>query len=101
MPGTRRHGYVNAITSLAADNVERTAHAVDRLVENDIVLQRIGPGHVVIVGVFRPPDNSGGAVLRSGDSFELDLNKAVLDAGVVTQRQRGGCPTGRPEALPS
>src|SRR5882757_6887887 len=33
---------VNSVASLPADNVERTADAVHGLVENDIVLKRIG-----------------------------------------------------------
>src|SRR5215218_6592549 len=90
MPGARRNGYVGAVAAFAADNIERTADAIDSLVENDIVLKRVGPGHVVIVRVFRPPDNAGRAVLRPGDGLELDLDEAVPDADVVLQKQGVG-----------
>src|SRR5678815_1458760 len=43
------HGHVDAIATLASDDIERTAHAVDSLVEHDIVLDGVGAHDVVAV----------------------------------------------------
>ena len=83
MPGVSRNLDIGSVTSLAPDNVERASDAVDGLVENDVVLESVGSGSRSIVRVLCPPDDAGGAVLRSRDSLELDLDKAVLDAAVV------------------
>src|SRR5882757_344827 len=99
VPGVGRNLDIGSVASLAADNVERTSDAVDGLVENDVVLEGIGPCHVVVVRVLRPPDDAGGAVLRSSHGLELDLDKAVLDAAVVLQQQRIGRPAGLLEHL--
>src|SRR5882757_950925 len=87
MPGVSRHRNLNPVTAFAANNVKRAADAVDGLVQNEIVLKGIGPDDVVIVLIFCPPDNAGGAVLGSVDGLELYLNEAVLDVGVVLQKQ--------------
>src|SRR5882757_2107102 len=86
LPRVGRNLDVGAVPSLAADNVERASDAVDGLVENDVVLKGIGPRHVVVVRVLCPPDDARGAILRSGDGLELDLDKAVFDAAVVLQQ---------------
>src|SRR5450631_357736 len=99
VPGVGRDRNANSIAPLPAYNVERASDTVDGLIENDIVFKRIGPGHIVIVRVFRPPDNAGGAVLGSRDGLEPYLHKAVPDAGVVLQEQRVGCPAGLLEYL--
>jgi hypothetical protein len=62
MPGVSRHHNLNPVTAFAANNVKRTANAVDGLVENKIILKGIGPDDVIIVCIFCPPDNAGGAV---------------------------------------
>jgi hypothetical protein len=55
VPGISRDRNGNPITSLPADNVEGTEDSAYSLVENDIVLKRIGPGHIIIVRISRPP----------------------------------------------
>jgi hypothetical protein len=63
MPGVGRHRNGNPVASLSADNVKRTADAVDSLVENEIVFQRVGPDNVVVVRISYTPNNAGSAVL--------------------------------------
>jgi hypothetical protein len=94
VPGVGWNLDIGSVPSASPDNVERASHAVDGLVENDVVLEGIGPRHVVVVRILCSPDDAGGAVLRSRDGLELDLDKAVLDAGVVLQQQRKGRPPG-------
>src|SRR6266403_527711 len=94
MPGVGRHRNSNPVASLPANNVKRTADAIDGLVENEIILKRIGPDDVVIVRISCPPDNAGCAVLGSGDGLELCLDETVLDVGGVLQNQRKSGPTG-------
>src|SRR5262249_46602027 len=74
---------VNPVAALASDDVERAAGTVDGLVEDDVVFERVGADHVVIVGILRPPDHAGGAILRTGNGLELYFDEAVLDAGVI------------------
>src|SRR5450432_2893256 len=90
VPGVSRNLSIDSVTSLAANDVERTADTVDGLVKHDIILQRVGPGHIVILRVFRSPDNAGCTILGAGNGLEFDLNEAILDAGVVLQKQRIG-----------
>src|SRR5262249_120569 len=75
------------VASLPADDVKCAAHACDGLVEHDIVLKRIGTGHIVVVRISGPPDDSARAILGAGNGLELYLNEAVLDVGVVLQQQ--------------
>src|SRR5262245_42347480 len=65
------------VTSPAPDDVERAAHAADRLVQDNVILQRIGTHDVIVVRIPDPPDESSGAILGSGDGLELHLNGAV------------------------
>ena len=90
MPGVGWNRNVHPVAALPTDNVKLTANAVDGLVEDEIVFQRVGPEDVVIVRILRSPDNTGGAVLGSGDGLELCLDEAVLDAGVLLEEQRVG-----------
>src|SRR3979409_1202086 len=82
------------IPALPADNVERTADTVDGLVKDDIVLKRIGAGHIIIVRIPCPPDDAGCAILGPGDGLELRLNETVLDVGIFLQKQRIGSSAG-------
>src|SRR5262249_41448401 len=75
------------VASLPTDDVKCAAHAFDGLVEHDVVLERIGTDHVVVVRISGPPDNSARAVLGAGNGLELYLNEAVFDVGVVLQQQ--------------
>src|SRR5215831_15327029 len=75
------------VASLPADDVKCAAHACDGLVEHDVVLERIGTGHIVVVRISGPPDDSARAILGAGNGLELYLNEAVLDVGVVLQQQ--------------
>jgi hypothetical protein len=85
------HRGLYAVATLAADNIQRAASAVDGLVEHHIVFKGIGADDVVIVGVLRTPDNTTGAVLRPGNGFEFHLDEAVADAGVLLEGEwKGG-----------
>src|SRR5882672_7256578 len=90
MPGVGRHRNSNPVASLPANDVKRTADAVDGFVKNEIVLQRVGPDHVIIVRISCAPDDAACAVLGPGDGLELYLDEAILDVGVVLQQQRVG-----------
>ena len=56
-----------------------------RLVEHDVVLERIGTDRVVVVRISGSPDDSARAILGAGNGLELYLNEAVFDVGVVLQ----------------
>jgi hypothetical protein len=43
VPGVSGYRNGNSVTTFAADNVKLAADAADGLVENDIVLKRVGP----------------------------------------------------------
>src|SRR5262245_16545456 len=73
------------VASLPADDVKCTAYAFDGLVEHDIVLERIGTDHVVVVRIPGPPDDSARPILGAGNGLELYLNGAIFDVGVVLQ----------------
>ena len=57
----------NPVASLPPNDVKWTAHAVDGLVKNDIVLKRVGTDHVIIIRILCPPNEAGCAVLQAGD----------------------------------
>src|SRR6266849_1177811 len=84
---------VDPVATVAADNIERAASAVDGLVEHDVVFERVGAHHVIIVGISGSPDEACRAILGTGNGLEPYLDKAVLDAGVVLEKQRVGSPT--------
>src|SRR5262249_11542861 len=75
------------VAPLPADDVKCAAHAFDGFVEHDIVLERIGTGHVVVVRISGPPDDSARAILGARNGLELYLDEAILDVGVVLQQQ--------------
>src|SRR6516225_9652413 len=66
------------VASLPANDVKCAAHACDGLVEHDVVLERIGTGHIAVVRISGPPDDSARAILGAGNGLELHLNEAVL-----------------------
>src|SRR5262249_57227763 len=78
---------VHAVSALPSDDLKMASDPADGLVEHDVVFERVGAGDVIVVGVLRAPDHAGRTVLGSGDSLELDLDKAVPDVGVVLQQQ--------------
>src|SRR5499425_1751425 len=84
----------DSVASLPTDDVKWTAHALDGLVEHDVVLERIGTGHVVVVRISGPPDDSARAILGAGNGLELYLNEAVFNVSVVLQQQGVSGPTG-------
>src|SRR6516162_3650666 len=72
----------DSVASLPTDDVKCAAHALDGLVEHDVVLERIGTGHVVVVRISGPPHDSARAILGAGNGLELYLNEAVFDVSV-------------------
>ena len=83
---------VHPVAPLPADNVKWTADAVDGLVEHDVVFERVGADHVIIVRISGPPDEASRAILGTGNGLELYLDEAVLDVGVVLEKQRVSSP---------
>src|ERR1700730_2981794 len=83
VPGIRRHRYLDPVAALAANDIERTADTPDGLVENDVVFQRVGAGHVIVVRISCPSDDAGRAVLGPGDRLELHFDEAVLALGAL------------------
>ena len=77
------------VAALAADDVERAADPVDGLVEHNVVLERVGTDHVIVVGVPGAPDQPARAILGSGNRLELRLDKTVLDIGVSSFNSSG------------
>src|SRR5499425_2043447 len=75
----------DSVASLPADDVKCAAHAFDGLVEHDVVLERIGTGHVIVGRISGPPDDPARAIFGTGNGLELYLNEAVFDVGVVLQ----------------
>src|ERR1700682_137026 len=51
--------------------------AVLRVVQRHIVLERVGPGDVVVVAILPAPHQAARGILLSGDRLELDLDRAV------------------------
>src|SRR6185295_16793675 len=51
---------------------------IGRVVERDVVLQRIGARDVIVVAVLPAPHYPAGLVLPSGDRLEANLDEAVL-----------------------
>ena len=82
----------NPVASPPPNNVKWTANAVDGLVKNDVVLEGVGADHVIIVRISGPPDEASRAILGTGNGLELYLDEAVLDVGVVLEKQRVSSP---------
>src|SRR4051812_9450905 len=89
-----RHCNPDAIAAAAPDDIERAADTLHGLVENDVVLKRVGTSHVVVVRVPGAPDKAGGAILTSCDRLEHRCDIAILDVGVVVEKQWKGCAAG-------
>jgi len=47
-------------------------------VEAIIILQGVVTGHIVVLGVFRPPDQSSALVLAAGNGFHLDRDFQIF-----------------------
>src|SRR5262245_8201 len=58
---------------------------VDRVIDRDVVFQRVGTGDVVVVRILGAPDQSAGLIFLSGQGFELHLYEPVFHARVVLQ----------------
>ena len=84
---------IDPVAALATDNIKRTAGTVDGLVEHDVVFERVGTDHVIIVGISGSPDEARRAILGTGNGLELCLDEAVPDIGIVLEKQRVSSPT--------
>src|SRR6516165_6299951 len=76
----------DSVASLPTDDIKCAAHAFDGLVEHDVILERIGTDHVVVVRISGPPDDSARAILGAGNGLELYLSEPILDVGVILQQ---------------
>src|SRR5437763_8169371 len=82
MPLVLRHGRIDVLDSVPP--------SVRRVVERNVVLQRIGACHVVVVAVFPAPYHAACSVLAARDRLELDFDRAVLDGAVALDAPREG-----------
>src|SRR5216684_1423400 len=85
---------VDAVATRPTDNVKRAPDAAHSLVEHDVVLEGVGADHVIIVRISGTPDEAGRTVLGTGNGLELYLDEAILDVGVVLEKERISSPTG-------
>src|SRR5207249_4235428 len=72
-------------SDLGVDALLFAAFAVYRVINRDVVFQRIGAGDVIVVFVFATPDHAARLVFLAGDGLELHLDKAVFQARVVLE----------------
>src|SRR5689334_290634 len=56
--------------------LDRGAAAILRVVERDVVLERIGAGDVVVVAVLPTPDDAAGLILLALERLEPHLHEA-------------------------
>jgi hypothetical protein len=54
-------GDVDTVATRPADDIKRTADAVDALVDHGVVLKCVSADHVVIVCIFRSPEEASRA----------------------------------------
>src|SRR5438105_12901584 len=63
------------------------------MINGDVILQRIGAGHVIIISILPAPDQSSGLIFLAGYWLEFDVHKAVLEDGVgIDAPQVGSVP---------
>src|SRR5262249_47310115 len=62
---------------------ERVALALARVVERDVVLERVRARDVVVVAVLPAPDHAACLVLAPGEGLELHLDEAVGERRVL------------------
>ena len=65
------------------DVLDRVPAAARRVVERNVVLQSIGPRHVVVVAILEAPDDAACAVLPTLHRLELHLHKSVGEGDVL------------------
>ena len=53
------------------------------MVDRNVVFQRIGTSDIVIVRIFRPPDDSAGLVFLARYRFELHFYETILEIRVI------------------
>src|ERR1039458_4282170 len=75
--------FLYAVAALAADDFQDAALAGHRLVEHDVVLQRVGAADVVVVLVHDAPDDAARLVFFAGQGLELHLHRAVFEGGII------------------
>ena len=73
VPLVARNGRINVV-----DGISTSALGV---IERNVVFQRVGSRHVVVVAVLPPPYQPAGLILTPFKRLELDLCKAVGDRG--------------------
>src|SRR5581483_3837679 len=64
------------------DVLDGDASTVRGVIQRYIVFERVGAGHVVVVAVLPPPDQTAGGIFATGDRLELDFDRAVLDGSI-------------------
>src|SRR4051812_17306775 len=74
--------------------LKRVAPPVRRVIERDVVLERVGACDVVVVPVFPAPYDSARLVLPALERLELDLDEAVLDRAAAQHAPWEGSASG-------
>ena len=64
------------------------APPLDGIVDGDVVFKRVGARDIVIVGIFRPPDNAARLIFLAEDRLELHFDKTVFKVRVVLDANR-------------
>src|SRR6266567_4976503 len=80
MPLVLRHGRVDILDGVTS--------SVLRVVERNIVFQRVGSRDVIVFAVFPAPDHAACGILAARDRLELDFDGAVLDGRVALDAPR-------------
>jgi len=68
--------------------LDRDPTSILRVIERDVVFQRVGPGDVIVVAVLPTPDDTARLVLFAGDCLELHLDIAIGQLGFVLYAPR-------------
>ncbi len=75
---------------LRVDVFERHAFAADRVINRDVVFERVRARDIVVVRVPHAPDHTAGLIFFSRNRLELHFNEAVREVGVVFDANRKG-----------
>src|SRR5205807_572933 len=70
------------------DILDGVTSSVLRVVERNVVLQRVGSRDVIVVAVLPAPNQAAGGVLTAGNRLELNFDRAILDGAVALDAPR-------------
>ena len=62
--------------------------AFNRVVNANVVFERVGARDVVVVGILRPPNDAARLIFLARDGLELHFDEAVLETRIVLEADR-------------